>query len=83
MNTLKLKKCMPLFKSSDASLAAHLLLLQLLRVHLVVLMIRPVLWCGLLSFRGPRLWPSTREESWQTNSLILRVKYSFVSVRCG
>jgi len=73
------------FKSlvSDAWLAAHLLLLQLLRVHRLVLMIRLVLWCGLLSFREDRLWPSTREESRQTKSLILRVRYYFVSLRCG
>ena len=36
---------------------------QLLRVHLSALTIRLVLWCSLLSFRGWRLWPSTREES--------------------
>jgi len=50
---------------SDAWLVAHLLFLQLLQVHLLVLTIRLVLWCGLLSFRGGRLWPSTREKFWQ------------------
>jgi len=48
--------------ASDAWLVAHLLFFQLLRVHLLVLTIRLVLWCGLLSFRGWRLWPSTREK---------------------
>ena len=53
------------FSASDALLVAHLPFLQLLRVHLLVLTIRLVLWCFLLSFRGGRLWPSTREESRQ------------------
>ena len=35
----------------DAWLVAHHLFFQLLRVHLSVLTIRLVLWCGLLSFR--------------------------------
>ena len=48
--------------ASDAWLVAHLLILQLLWVHLLVLTIRLVLLCGLLSFRGGRLWPSTREK---------------------
>ena len=38
--------------SSHALLVAHLPFLQLLRVHLVDLTIRLVLWCGLLSFGG-------------------------------
>jgi len=48
--------------ASDAWLVAHLLFFQLLRVHLLVLTIRLVLLCSLLSFRGGRLWPSTREK---------------------
>jgi len=47
---------------TDAWLVGHCLFLQLLQVHLLVLTIHLVLWCSLLSFRGRRLWPSTREE---------------------
>ena len=46
--------------SIDAWLVAHLLFLQLLWDHLLV-----------LTCRGGRLWPSTREEFGKTNSLIL------------
>ena len=48
--------------ATDAWLVANLPFLQLLRVHLLVLRICLVLWCGLLSFRGGRPRPSTREK---------------------
>jgi len=48
--------------ASDTLLVAYLPFLQLLRVHLLVLTIRLVLWCGLLLFRGVILWPSTRQK---------------------
>jgi len=48
--------------ASDALLVAHLPFFQLFWIHLLVLMIRLVLWCGLLSLKGGRLWPSTREK---------------------
>jgi len=69
--------------ASDALLVAHLPFLQLLRVHLLVLTIRLVLWCGLLSLRGGDFGHQPERNLSKTNSLILRVKYSFASVRCG
>ena len=57
--------------ASDAWLVAHLLFLESNRVHFLVLRICLVLWCGLLSFRGGRLWPSTREDFRQNIFFIL------------
>jgi len=41
---------------------SYFVFFQLFRDYLLVLTIRLVLWCGLLSFRGGRLWPSDREK---------------------
>ena len=68
--------------ASDALLVAHLPFLQLLRVHLLVLTIRLVLWCGLLSFGGEDFGHQQKNFG-NTNSFIFHVKYSFVFVRCG
>ena len=71
------------FPASDVLLVAHLPFLQLFRDYLLLLTIRLVLWCSLLSSRGGRLCNQPERNFGKTNSLILRVKYSFVSVRCG
>ena len=61
--------------ASDAWLVAHLLILQLLWVHLLVLTIRLVLWCSLLSFKGGKtLAINQREISARKNSINLLSK---------
>ena len=69
--------------ASHALLVAHLPFLQLLRVHLLVLTIRLVLWCGLLSSRWGKPCHQLESNLSKINSLILCVQYSLVSVKCG
>jgi len=48
--------------ASDALLVAHLQFLQLLRVHILVLTIRLVLYCGLLSIGGGKTLAINQRE---------------------
>jgi len=67
----------------DALFVAHLPFLHLLWVHLFVLTICLVLWCSLLSFRGARLWPSTREkfQQYKFSHSLCQVLFCLFSMR--